>query len=284
MSFNLKYLKYKNKYLQLKNKTGGAAAAAAPPKQLPELPHEAQSIIFEYGESYDNLVNILRSSKDAHKFFNFQELFEQTEHNFSYEPFFSIKPIGYKFFYFYPELLGVIPENVEDLPPSELEVFKNRTWGKLHLGKKRLVKIYNKYLPDKDKVELLIEAVKRHGELKIIFEDDLLKKLLNKSITFNYNKDKPTSIEQEEPHTKEQEEAIRSDQDFLAKLLSPEVFEQEKIIKSETFKRMNITHITIPNYVTIIEANAFPENYLTSVTIPDSVKKIHPNAFKPLKI
>jgi hypothetical protein len=149
-----------------------------------------------------------------------------------------------------------------------------RREGTLLVHLLRIIYIYNKYVPEHEKTDGIIEI-----------NDNLIKKLIHNSIIFQYPKQQKASqasaaaeeyTELIEPNNAKEEEYIRNNQDFLNSLLLEKITE----IKPHEFSFRSIYSVTIPNFVETIGEYAFAITPLTHITIPKSVKFIGDNAFE----
>lgn len=339
--FFTKYLKYKNKYLGLKNLFGGAAEAEdrvcqaesaavcmcplhAPknyqfvkrskhgkfnhlPKDFSNLlesrikqRHELRDIkpskpskpsplinlsdndafsnIIEMMD-YPDIVSLLTTNSDMVEKFDFDILHSNIDRKFNF------KPIQSKL-----ELIRTI------LFKTQLPSIQRN--ANLYLNKLRLIIIYNKLMSAEEK------------ELGEVFDEELIYRLLMKSIIFNYE-------------TEEEEKSLRSNQDYLTLLLPPEMVIKEissdmfvdyiskdyivtmwngngktlrallptliipnsvELIKPEGFVNVRLKKLTLSNNLTHIGEMAFQTNQLKKIKIPDSVIYIGYGAFMSNKL
>jgi hypothetical protein len=139
---------------------------------------------------------------------------------------------------------------------------------KLFLIKLKLLYMYKKYIEETD------------GSIN--FTNDILKEILSKTMVF-YADERNRQVDEEKQTDKEKKQNIRILQDFITSLI-PNAYKMTSINTRAFYERNLNGWIIIPNSVEVIQAESFMNNELTELEIPDSVTTIEMGAFSYNKL
>lgn len=248
MDYKQKYLKYINKYLELKQKAG----AEPKPKQLKDIPPETLANALTYIPSCKETIRILDTTKQAT--------------NYPWDP--NLININ---------IDGIIFNKINRLCDNA----DNPVNCNLYINKCRLQHLYNKYNYVRNTGDILVKLATQDAENsrnQILFTHDIVNQILLYTIPNNNNDDRTTDVADLM--------AFGANVDTIGQyyfsynyLTNVTIPHTVTTIGLYAFRNNQLTNVTIPHSVTTIGQGAFAYNQLKNVIISNSVITIGQVAF-----